>query len=646
MRMLLPLLTAITLWGCTADIPTVQITWSGDSVAIVNPCENQGVSVIAQGADVITTNESDRVVRYKLSGHSDDGSFRLYSSCRQELLLAGLELTCSDNPAIDIQSHKKTWVVTERGTSNVLSDGYEYIASDEDRKAAFFSEGQLVFRGNGALHIQGHTHHALCSDDYIAIESGTLTIDNPALGADGIHAKDYFLMSGGEVTIHTTADGDTLRTDSTLTAYASNCIESKGAAYITEGTLTLTNTGRGGKGLNVADSLVIGAEDNRGPVIHITTEGRKVGEDFGMMPPPDGFPGGPDGGFADVSPFPPHGPMEELTEADSARIAEFMDKMERGDFDFPDHPADAHFPGHPDFGGPEEQHFPGGPEGGFPDGFMGGPDGFGPGGPGGPGGFGPGGPDGPWGGHNEAHKNPKAIRAGGNITIYSGSLTLSTSYDGGEGVESKQSIVINGGDIVCHTYDDCINATERIVVNGGRLFCLSTGNDAIDCNAYNQGAVYINGGIVLAFSSRGNPEEGIDSDFAPLHISGGYLFTIGGTMGPEPSVPTSATAIQPTCCLTGIELQAEDRLCVADADGKALFTLQIPASLRRSWSVCSAPDFRPDGTYTFHILRDGSEASAAKAAADDGWQGFVLGGIAPTISPIRTVTFTNQYIRE
>ena len=637
MRNFFFLLPVIILFsGCTGDKDVVRIVFEDNSVAVTNPLAERGVEVSVCGTEVTASNNSKEAVTFELAGTCSDGCVRITGLSPQKLRLAGLSLSCADGPAINIQSHAKTNVVLVKDFDNVIADGAEYAPSDEDRKATFFSEGGLVFSGSGTLTVQGSTHHALCSDDFITVSSGTLNIHNPAPNKDGIHVKDDFIMSGGTVTVNSTADGDTLTVDNVVTAFAPCCIESKGTATLLGGTLTLLNSGRGGKGLNVASDLTIGASDTKGPILTIKTTGQPVGDMAMMMPPPGGpdFFGGPDGpGFPDDFEFPdfPGGGFPD---------GDFPDGFPEGfpGGDFPDGFPGEGFPeGFPDGfpgGGFPGGGFPGGgfPEGGFPEGMM--PP---PGGPMGGPGFGPGGP---MGNGNAAHKYAKAIRAAGDIFIHSGIITLDTSSEGGEGLESKQSILIDGGDIVCHTYDDCINASHDIIIRGGRVFCVSTGNDAIDCNVYDQGAIYIEGGITLALSSRGNPEEGLDSDFAPIHVSGGYLFTMGGTLGPAPSVPTQQTALQPTCCLAGVALSEGSHLCVTDEKGNALFSLKIPFSMRRSYSLCSAPQFQLGSTYHFVITDQ-------EPAARNEWQGFLTGiRSVPSNTSLQTVTFETSFIRK
>ena len=171
---------------------------------------------------------------------------------------------------------------------------------------------------------------------------------------------------------------------------------------------------------------------------------------------------------------------------------------------------------------------------------------------------------------------PKAIKADGTITIHSGRISLYTSHEGGEGLESKTSIVINNGVIWAECYDDCINTSGYIVMNDGFVHCVSNGNDAIDTNIRDQGtaALTLNGGTLLAYSAGGRHEEGIDVNRSAIQINGGYLFAIGGQQGGvEPKIRGSRAVAY----LRGLDAVA-GRYYTLVSDGRALMTVLMPCN--------------------------------------------------------------------
>jgi hypothetical protein len=122
------------------------------------------------------------------------------------LVLDGVSIQNPAGAAINIQSGKRTTVTLVDNTSNRLVVSGEYqMTPDEDMKAAFFSEGQLIFDGTGSLLVYGNYGHAICSDDFIRINSGNITVNNAT--RDGIHCNEYFEMNGGNVVINAKSDG-------------------------------------------------------------------------------------------------------------------------------------------------------------------------------------------------------------------------------------------------------------------------------------------------------------------------------------------------------------------------------------------------------------------------------------------------------
>ncbi len=175
-------------------------TYTGTTATVSNPYEGNGVIFLSSSGDVVVgLRISDQEVNYILAGTTTNGSFKIYSDYKFRLTLKGVTLTNDDGPAINIQSSKRASVYLEANTVTTLTDGATYTSSTEDQKAAFFSEGQMEFAGQGSLVVTGNYGHAICSDDYISISEGSVTINKA--GNDGIHVNDYFIMNGGTLNV-------------------------------------------------------------------------------------------------------------------------------------------------------------------------------------------------------------------------------------------------------------------------------------------------------------------------------------------------------------------------------------------------------------------------------------------------------------
>ncbi|HCS88357.1 MAG TPA: hypothetical protein DIW30_08250 [Bacteroidales bacterium] len=235
------------------EMKVITITYSVSSVSIDGTYD--GVTVTADGTDVTVVSTAKKV-QYVLSGSCSDGSFKVYSDNKFVLQLNGLTLHNPSGPAINIQKgktmesdggypHKSVFVLLT-GT-NTLSDGSNYSQSvtvdgtDEDQKACFFSEGQLIFSGSGTLNITGNNRHAVRSDDYIRLRN-SVTINATAIGEDAINGNEYLIVDGGTYSLSVSAaKGKGFKADTIL---------------IAGGTTSITCTGSSAEGIE-ADYLTI-----------------------------------------------------------------------------------------------------------------------------------------------------------------------------------------------------------------------------------------------------------------------------------------------------------------------------------------------------------------------------------------------------
>ena len=253
----------------------ITVTYSGSSASVTGDYYGY---VTTNGANVTVKNTGTENIIYKLTGTSTNGSFKLYSSKKQAILLSGLTLTNPSGAAINNQSGKRTFVIVEG--SSTLADGSSaaYTTSDdEDMKAVIFSEGQLVFSGSGSLTVNAANKQgksAIVSDDYVRIMgSPYITVSSGSSAGHGIRGKEYVQISDGTISVTTTAamkkgigsddyvlveGGESTINVSGGVAYDSDDAEYKGTAGIkadnyfamTGGKVTIKNTGAGGKGIS------------------------------------------------------------------------------------------------------------------------------------------------------------------------------------------------------------------------------------------------------------------------------------------------------------------------------------------------------------------------------------------------------------
>ena len=278
---------------------TASVAIAGNIARYINATIDGAHVIIDQSNDVSDSTCGE--ITYIFKGSSSNGSFVQNGSYKSTIELQGLTLTNPSGAAIDIQNGKRIELSAKNGTVNTLVDG-----TNGSQKAALYCKGHLELKGKGALNVTGNTSHAVSAKEYIEMknltlnilgavkdginctqyfimESGTLTISNTgddgiqasfkdnsnreaedtgtitiaggeltitditATAAKGLKADGDFVMTGGSVTIKTSAPGDW--DSSKLKTKASACISADGKVNISGGTLNLTATSGGAKGI-------------------------------------------------------------------------------------------------------------------------------------------------------------------------------------------------------------------------------------------------------------------------------------------------------------------------------------------------------------------------------------------------------------
>lgn len=604
----------------------IYITYNGATVSVTNPLAASGVTITTSGAGVTvvsTAGLSD--ITYHLSGTTSNGFFNISSDKRFNVSLEGASITSTTGAAINSVIDKKMTVLLV-GT-NDLKD-----CANGEQKAALYSKGQVFFNGSGTLTVEGHTKHAISSGDYIEIYGGNIVVTSAV--SDGLHG-DYIRMHNGSVSVSGTAgdgldggtgfieiNGGTLNV--TVATADTKAVKCDSILTINGGDITITAAGAKSKGLKSDQTITV-----NGGEITITASGATVLETVdGVVDPAscsaiatDGevhinggsitltLPTSNNGGkgiSADGSVFITGGNLNITTAGSGAAYT--VSGNTKDSYSSSCIKTDAHLYitggnitcSSSGAGGKglrtdstlvigavdaadslltlnvstSGERFTVINGGGWP------------------------GPS----GNNGEYCNPKGIRADGNLTINSGIITVTCTQnnEGGECIESKKIININGGQLtISSTGDDAINAANRLNINGGVTYATSTNNDAIDCN----GPLYITGGFIIAAASRA-PEEAFDCDNYTFSITGGTI--LGTAPSGMFSNPTGSLSTQHSLKYTHSSNNSIQ--LIRDSDNAEIVTFHIPEVFSSGgWPggsgnstaifLFSSPEFT-QGTYT------------------------------------------------
>ena len=597
---------------------TVYITYSGSSVQVTNPFANSGVTVSTSGANV-TVNSTMANVPYIISGTSTNGSLTIYSTSSFYLILSSLNLTSNSTAAINLASNMNVTLAL-RGTSSLTDNANSAV------NGAFYAAGGLTIGGAGTLQITGNAKHGLSVDGALTVNSGTLriletdsdgihgssdltwnggTLDIVSPGSDGLDISGDITLQNGDLSINTTAEtqrcikvsGIFTMNNGSLTLHASGA-DSKGikgdsSVNINGGNLTIVHSGDMSKGIKCDTDINV-----TGGTIDITASGSTVLENVNNQNVPaycTAIKGDTDinisgGNFTITLPTSNHGGKGISADGNMTIDGATMTITTQGNgatYNISGNNKDAYTSaclrsdgnmsilsgnltlsssgtGGKGINVGDDSHTTStltlGTTGGGDDDLIlnvttsgerititqGG--------------------GGPWGGGDYA--NPKGIKSRGNLTINSGTITVNctqTQNEGGECIESKATLTINGGNIEAYSIkDDAVNAAQNLTINGGIYYARSDNNDGTDSN----GTMHINGGFNISNGSR-SPEEGFDCDWNQFKITGSTSIGTGGGT----SDPTQNVCTQPSL---KINTQQGYAIQILKSDGTVICTYQCP----------------------------------------------------------------------
>lgn len=177
-------------------VHTVTVTYAGDT-AYVDYGHASNVTDTIQGAHVkLVSTDTKNELEFVLQGESTNGSLTYEGPLKCKFYLNGLNLHSNKGAAINIQCGKRIDLILNPGTVNTLSD-----AAGGVQKAAFYCKGHLEVEGSGSLTVTGRTKHAIATKEYMQLKKSTGSITVNGAVSDAMHIGQYFLMSGGTLTL-------------------------------------------------------------------------------------------------------------------------------------------------------------------------------------------------------------------------------------------------------------------------------------------------------------------------------------------------------------------------------------------------------------------------------------------------------------
>ena len=468
--------TAVTdnLVSIVYGTSSASVTVAGNVAQYVTPTLSGAHVTIAQSnTDAVSGDE----ITYQLSGSTSNGSLTLGGSYKCTVALAGLTLTNPNGAAINITNSKRIQLSAKNGTTNTITD-----CASGSQKACIYSKGQLQLQGKGTLNVVGNTKHGIKSASYISVKNLTLNITSTV--SDGINCEEYMEIKSGTITLSGIGD-DGIQCDlggTTSTGITTDHEdEDTGNIYISGGTLNVAVTAAAAKGIKCDGDLYI----TDGAITATTSGGGAWDSDDVKVKSCAGL--SADGNIA-IS-----GGTLVLTSTGAGGKGISGD----GTFIVSDSASITITTSGQASVANSSGTISTVSNSNTLDNYD-----------------------------SDYKASPKGIKIDGAITINGGTITVTTSGAGGEGMESKSTLTINDGQITVNSYDDGINSSSHMYVKGGYVYVNASNNDGLDAN----GNCYIQGGFVYAKSSS-SPEVAIDANTEggyKLYVQGGTIIAIGG----------------------------------------------------------------------------------------------------------------------
>ena len=523
-----------------------KVTVAGNIANYVTPTVTNAHVSILQSQE--TGDDTCGEITYTLSGASTNGEFSTEGSYKATIELAGLTLNNPSGAPLNIQNGKRINLSVKKNTENILSD-----AASGTQKSCIVCKGHLELKGKGVLNVYGNAAHGIYAKEYVELKNCTVNVLSAE--KDGINCNQYFIMESGSLNISGVQD------DGVQVSYKDETNrdgEDTGSITVSGGTIGMKITGTAAKGLKAEGGINVS-----GGTLDITASG---------------------GGKWDSD--------ESKTKSSSCVSADGDIVIDGGKFTLENSGS-----GGKGINGNGTLKMNGGnvkitTTGGmfaytngteYPN-YTGNTDRL----------------------SSNYKSSPKGIRIEGDIEINGDTISVSTTGNGAEGIESKALLTINSGTVVVSAYDDAINSSSHMYIKGGDITVVSSGNDGLDSN----GNMYISGGVIKAFGTR-SPECGIDANEEENYsviFTGGTLLAVGGGN----SVPSTSQSTQPYVS-GSMSVSANSEITLKNGS-TTLATFTVPSNYSSS-SDSQGGGFGPGGQGGFRPGGSGGGSSVLISCA-------------------------------
>lgn len=220
--------------------------------------ENSKLSV--EGAGVRTEENCviiEKAGTYVVSGTSANGQIRIEAGEGElvHLVLHGVTLSNETTSPVYAPEKCKLVLTLEEGTTNVISDGSQYVyetEGEDEPDASIFTKGDLTINGSGRLEVTGNYQSGIRSKESLKVMSGDILIN--ARG-DGLKGRDAVIIRDGNLDIRSGKDGIKSNNDEDeekgyiwidgggiLIAAEDDGIQAETALIVREGRITITES--------------------------------------------------------------------------------------------------------------------------------------------------------------------------------------------------------------------------------------------------------------------------------------------------------------------------------------------------------------------------------------------------------------------